>query len=189
MPEAAEPAAEVNSLRREVEQLRARLADAEGEGCTLHKHAPHGKEAEELRKGVETVLRGSLTAAEAVRLADVGPDARVVSAAALQRLLDRVGARDSLSHLRANEELRDARKALNRHGRTWARIYEVLVEAWLNHLEDPDGIPQHLKDALRTLGVKLNTLPKPIPPAGERLPRAPRRRATNGAGYRRKADG
>lgn len=76
-----------------IAELEARLADAEGEGCTLHGDAPHGKEAEELRKGIE-LLMGKWAS---------------VHRRELQALLDRVAARDSLAHLRANEELAAAR--------------------------------------------------------------------------------
>jgi hypothetical protein len=80
-----------------VRSVLARLADAEGEGCTLHGDAPHGKEAEELRKGIEEALT-------------YGTHAEIRDH--LSELLDRVDARDSLAHLRANERIAELEKRL-----------------------------------------------------------------------------
>lgn len=79
--------------------LVARIDEAEGEGCTLHGHAPHGQEAEELQKGIEELLANTSINWSVSRLAEE-----------LQKLLDRVDARDSLAHQRANEELAQARR-------------------------------------------------------------------------------
>jgi len=65
-------------------------ADHAGEGCSLHGHAPHGREAEELRAGIESLLENR---------------PKMSWAAALQHLLDEVDARDSLAHVRANEAM------------------------------------------------------------------------------------
>lgn len=95
-------------------ELKARLADAEGEGCTLHGHAPHGQEAEELRKGVEEALA-------------YGTHAEIRDH--LQELLDRVPARDSLTHLRANEELAEARAKVGEFERLFAGAGERYAAA------------------------------------------------------------
>ena len=59
--------------------------------CPAHAFQRHGKEAEELRAGIESLIAGADDS--------VDHDARVVSVHDLQRLLDSVDARDSLAFL------------------------------------------------------------------------------------------
>lgn len=143
--------AEINRLRRENEELRERLADAEGEGCTLHKHAPHGKEAEELRKGIEKIIAH-------------GPP-KGLWATTLQKLLDGVDARDSLAHLRANEELRDVKSANRRGMRSQAKAIEILLEGLVDGLDSRCCSTKVLRKALVALGAKSSLLPQDVPPA------------------------
>lgn len=82
-------------------ELEQQVADANGDGCNLHGDAPHGMEAEELRRGIEDLLMAS---------ARIGIGSSVSWRDRLRSLLDRVDARDSLSHVRANEELAELRK-------------------------------------------------------------------------------
>ena len=79
------------------ERIRAleEAADPTGEGCSLHGHAPHGQEAEELRNGLEVLLSPAPDDGE--RDEKWKRDIRGI--------LDQVSARDSLAHVRANEEL------------------------------------------------------------------------------------
>ena len=77
-------------LRRRLADLAEKGAKREnvcvigGEECPRHNYA-HGREAEELRAGVERLMARS--------------DHKKVSSADLQKLLDRVDARDSLAYL------------------------------------------------------------------------------------------
>jgi hypothetical protein len=79
--------AESTRLRERIRKLEAKLASVciMGSRCPAHDGVTHGKEAEELRRGVEKYLR------------DGEPPPKV--ARALQRLLDRVDARDSCAYL------------------------------------------------------------------------------------------
>lgn len=142
--------AEINRLRRENEELRTRLADAEGEGCTLHGHAKHGKEAEELRKGIERLA-----------VADV-----FTHCSELLGLLDRVDARDSLSHIRANQELRYVRAANKRGLRSQEKACAVLLDALVDGLDSGTCSTKAIRKALVALGAKAGSLPQDIPPAG-----------------------
>lgn len=83
--------------RRQLRQLLQSIIAGQdaGDGCTLHGDAPHGKEAEELRSGIEALMRLYLV---------------LVPVDKLQRLLDRVNARDSLAHLMAKERQGRGRK-------------------------------------------------------------------------------
>lgn len=70
----------------------ARVAELEADTrCSFHAGQSHGKEAEELRAGVESII------------ANVGTRAGMVTE--LRELLDRVDARDSLMHVEAIDEL------------------------------------------------------------------------------------
>lgn len=145
--------AQVNRLSDQNHDLQRRLADAEGEGCTLHKHAPHGKEAEELRKGVEKLL-----AKEPTNLRT-----------ALFLLLDRVDARDSLTHLRANEELRDIRRELKRQITSRQSCSSYLLEMLVDNLDRGGAAvvtTKSIRAALVALGHKRAELPQDLPPAG-----------------------
>lgn len=155
---------DVLPLVAEVRRLRTRLADAEGEGCTLHVHAKHGKEAEELRKGIERIYSTRLKTAQAI--AESAPGTEVVPAAALHALLDRVDARDSLAHLRANEELRDARAANKRGLRSQQKAIELLLEALVDGLDSGRCSTKAVRRVLMALGCKAKELPQDIPPAG-----------------------
>lgn len=66
--------------------LTARCGGCVRQHCSVHMDSQHGKEAEELRKGIETLIAGCSE--------DDG-----VPAHELQRLLDRIDACDSLAHL------------------------------------------------------------------------------------------
>lgn len=81
----------VGPFVRAVDAAKARQRSAERRRCVVHALALHGKEAEELRRGIEKIL------------SDYGlpetssHDGLLVKQ--LQRLLDRVDARDSLAYL------------------------------------------------------------------------------------------
>lgn len=140
----------LEQLVAENAQLKQRLADAEGEGCTLHKHAPHGKEAEELRLGIEKLL--------AQRPLDGWEKA-------LQKLLDRVDARDSLAHVRANQELRETRAANRRGLRSQQKAIEILLEGVVDGLDTQRCSTKVLRKALVALGVRAREIPQDLPPA------------------------
>jgi hypothetical protein len=65
-----------------------------GEECPVHHYAKHGKEAEELRQGIDKILMSGLGCFD--RDCDQYPDA-------LRELLDKVDARDSLAYLERSE--------------------------------------------------------------------------------------
>jgi hypothetical protein len=92
------------AARRQLRDLLERIIAGQnaGEGCTLHADAPHGKEAEELRSGIEQIIARSNA-----YVSDVHAD--------LRTLLDQVNARDSLAHLRAKERA-PRRRATNGAG-------------------------------------------------------------------------
>lgn len=64
--------------------------------CQEHGGIVHGMEAEELRAGIEELIAGADDS--------VDEDARVVSAADLQSLVDKVDARDSLAYREATSQ-------------------------------------------------------------------------------------
>lgn len=63
--------------------------------CTVHGGIRHGKEAEDLRSGIEDIIAGADDS--------VDRDARVVSAQDLQDLLDKTDARDSLAYIEKSQ--------------------------------------------------------------------------------------
>jgi hypothetical protein len=85
----------------EVEALAAR--------CPVHSGMIHGGEAEELRAGIELILEGD----------DKGGKVRI----RLQRLLDHVDARDSLSHLEGKKSAWESEKS------AWAEVARLRVVA------------------------------------------------------------
>ena len=75
------------------EAARKRQRRAEGVECAMHEWQKHGKEAEELRAGIEQILadfRDGTTGSDAEDFRDIMSD--------LQSLLDSVDARDSLAY-------------------------------------------------------------------------------------------
>ena len=83
-------------MHREAERRKQRRR--EREECPVHSYQKHGKEAEELRKGVETIIRMMPPHGDEL----TGCDARdMVDAVrtALRELLDDTDARDSLAYL------------------------------------------------------------------------------------------
>lgn len=127
------------TARRQLRDLLQSIITGQnaGEGCTLHGDAPHGKEAEELRSGIEKLIRS-------------GPFR--VDIYELQQLLDRVNARDSLAHLRANES---------------RAAFEKRAAPGLDAVMARGRAVVEAQERSRAKG------------------RAPRRRATNGAGRRK----
>lgn len=80
---------------RENEAVRRRQLRAEAKPCAVHAFVNHGKEAEELRAGIERVLKD-------------GVPSRV--ARDLRLLLDAVDARDSLAYLERPCDVKQATK-------------------------------------------------------------------------------
>jgi hypothetical protein len=118
---AADPTTVV-ALLDQLAALRAALSEARDEiengTCARHAGQQHGLEAEELRHGVEDILRNT-----------DWKDMR----AELQRLLDETDARDSLAYLeRRDEQLAEA-KAL---GLEACRVANVALGR-LSHIEHP----------------------------------------------------
>ena len=68
--------------------------------CPVHANAAHGGEAEELRSGVEKILELSYDSPIELRGDSI--------CAELQRLLDRVDARDSLAWIERHDEKHEA---------------------------------------------------------------------------------
>jgi len=81
-----------------VEKARREQRRAESLACAVHAFQRHGKEAQELRSGIETIVSGMSASADELS----GDDARdqlVGARRALEKLLDDVDARDSLAYL------------------------------------------------------------------------------------------
>lgn len=96
-----------SSVRRTKEtQARNKQRGRERVECAMHAYQKHGKEAEELRKGIEDVIK-SLRSAYGF-CADCGGPEDMARAAAydLENLLDSVDARDSLAYLERNPKRR-----------------------------------------------------------------------------------
>lgn len=72
--------------------------------CMTHDFV-HGAEAEELRSGIEKLIEKS-----SEEYFEHGVEEPMVSVTALQRLLDRVNARDSLAWLEAEDKTRKGKK-------------------------------------------------------------------------------
>jgi hypothetical protein len=85
--------AQRGKLLAEIGTLRSRLAEAEAAPvrCPVHANEIHGKEAQELRQGIENILTrsGSMTEPMCLKLTN---------------LLNRVDARDSLAYLERGEQ-------------------------------------------------------------------------------------
>jgi hypothetical protein len=103
------------------EQLASAAPDAPVR-CPIHYGRVHGGEAEELRAGIERLIK----------------DNRRVDVSALQRLLDSVDARDSLAHLERSDgtavpvlsaEERESLDWLRGHCRTNWAVHEAIVAA------------------------------------------------------------
>ncbi len=101
------------SMARELIELRE-SADI---GCARHAGVSHGKEAEELRSGIEKLLKEAEADAIGSRTVGVYP---------LQRLLDEVDARDSLAHLEAQDAAASAE--LSKRGMTDAETADLLAK-------------------------------------------------------------
>ena len=84
---------EVADLETELKEARTR--------CTVHNDSIHGAEAEELRRGLEDILKNEVDEGLAVG----------VTVGTIQDLLDRVDARDSLAFLERAERRAVARVA------------------------------------------------------------------------------
>lgn len=109
-------AARAQDLARRVTEVE-RERDAKDRGCPVHAGTIHGGEAEELRAGIEAF----------VETYGKGEDTYGICSR-MQRLLDRVDARDSLAHL----ERTDLVKACSDRDRAIdalaARVAEVMAE-------------------------------------------------------------
>ncbi len=76
------------------EQARRKQRRDEGIECVMHAWQKHGKEAEELRKGIEDVIEGWAGLTTGCTQEDV--DSILFE---LRKLVDKVDARDSLAYL------------------------------------------------------------------------------------------
>ena len=88
-----------HSLANLLNEAAVRLTEAAsrcvlGVPCERHRGVVHGREAEELRAGLEKILSDSVHRSS-------GPAAHKELRLSLQRLLDKVNARDSLAFLEA----------------------------------------------------------------------------------------
>jgi len=88
--------AEPGEVAGDFAEALVKLADScvVGAPCVRHYGSVHGQEAEELRRGIERLIRDAESDA-------IG--SRTVSVFSLQRLLDEVNARDSLAFLEATD--------------------------------------------------------------------------------------
>jgi hypothetical protein len=89
----------LEGLVREVDELRFETQDKE---CPVHVGSVHGREAEELRAGIEKLIE----TAEEIEFETTTPQRlayRMVATRRLQELLDDVDARDSLGHLERHD--------------------------------------------------------------------------------------
>lgn len=77
------------TMKPEVQRRKQRAR--ERQMCPVHSYETHGKEAEELRRGVESIIRRWAAADN--------PQPMVMVLEELGNLLDRVDARDSLAYL------------------------------------------------------------------------------------------
>jgi hypothetical protein len=81
--------------------------------CPVHGFAKHGKEAEELRAGIEKIINehcGALDGSDPSRYEEATED----MCDDLQALLDRVDARDSLAYLERKPKKRASKKRATR---------------------------------------------------------------------------
>lgn len=92
-------------LARNFAEAIVKLADCcvVGVRCELHGGAVHGQEAEELRAGVEQILRNTADVDD-----DAAPDVLRSLRKSLIFLLDHIDARDSLSFREATDPKEDA---------------------------------------------------------------------------------
>ncbi len=92
------------------------------ESCSFHRGAVHGSEAEELRSGIEALIKTDLR----------------VDSHTLQRLLDSVDARDSLAYLERSDELILLRARVDEFESALAR--NSPIQAGVHHGLDTDAI-------------------------------------------------
>ena len=97
--------ADADALAREFAEAIVKMADfcVVGVRCDRHGGAVHGQEAEELRAGVEQILRNTSDVAD-----DAVPDVLRSLRKSLIFLLDHIDARDSLSFREATDPKEDA---------------------------------------------------------------------------------
>jgi len=84
------------------ENAQERIAELEQQTCARHAGQAHGKEAEELRAGIEQILRNTSDVKSALSSDALGM-VLVGMRRSLQFLLDNIDARDSLAYLEARD--------------------------------------------------------------------------------------
>jgi len=98
------------------ERAEGRVAELQEQTCARHADQVHGKEAEELRAGIEQILQNTadFRLGQPTAFEDVPASVIVGMRRSLQFLLDHIDARDSLAYLEnRDDELAKVVKALD----------------------------------------------------------------------------